>query len=44
MLNCDDDECDVEILGAKVPLQRITIYLPPGEVSGLYFPILEATC
>ena len=30
LLNCDDDECDVEISGAKVPLQRITILLPPG--------------
>ncbi len=30
-LNCDDDECDVEISGAKVPLQRITLNLPPGE-------------
>lgn len=29
-LNCDDDECDVEISGAKVPLQRITINLPAG--------------
>ena len=27
-LNCDDDECDVEISGARVPLQRITISLP----------------
>lgn len=30
-LNCDDDECDVEISGAKVPLQRITITLPAGK-------------
>jgi alpha-glucan,water dikinase len=33
-LNCDDDECDVEISGAKVPLQRITINLPPGGAEG----------
>ncbi|GAX78330.1 hypothetical protein CEUSTIGMA_g5772.t1 [Chlamydomonas eustigma] len=38
MLNCDDDECDVEILGAKVPLQRVTIYLPPDHtVAGITF-------
>ena len=38
MLDCDDDECDVEISGAAVPLQRITILLPPDHtVAGLSF-------
>lgn len=32
--NCDSDECDVEISGAKVPLQRVTITLPPGAGFG----------
>lgn len=29
-LDCFDDECDVEISGAKVPLQRIRVTLPAG--------------
>ena len=29
-LNCEDDECDVEISGARVPLQRITLLFPAG--------------
>lgn len=37
---CDDDECDVEVLGSKVPLQRITLTIPADEaVSGLTFVI-----
>ncbi len=29
-LHCDDEECDVTIAGARVPLQRLTITIPPG--------------
>jgi len=36
---CEDDECDVEIAGAKVPLQRLAIHIPAGapDVNGLTF-------
>lgn len=35
----EDAECDVEIAGAKVPLQRVSISLPPDvpDVGGLTF-------
>lgn len=36
----EDQECDVEIAGAKVPLQRVSITLPPdvgADVGGLTF-------
>jgi hypothetical protein len=33
-LNCEDDECDVEISGARVPLQRITLSFPAGAGPG----------
>lgn len=35
----EDEECDVEIAGAKVPLQRVSITLPPdvADVAGLTF-------
>jgi alpha-glucan,water dikinase len=35
----EDAECDVEIAGAKVPLQRVSINLPPDvpDVGGLTF-------
>jgi alpha-glucan,water dikinase len=29
-LDCDDDECDVDIHDAVVPLQRMTLMMPPG--------------
>jgi hypothetical protein len=35
----EDAECDVEIAGAKVPLQRISVTLPPdvADVGGFTF-------
>ena len=39
-VDCGEDaECDVEIAGSKVPLQRIAITLPPetADVGGLTF-------
>jgi hypothetical protein len=35
----EDAECDVEVAGAKVPLQRISVTLPPdmADVGGLTF-------
>eukprot|EP00873_Tetraselmis_striata_P000762 jgi/Tetstr1/421026/TSEL_012071.t1 len=30
-LNCEDDECDVEIGGTTVPLQRVRVTLPPNH-------------
>ncbi|GLC33353.1 hypothetical protein PLESTB_000342400 [Pleodorina starrii] len=42
-LNCDDDECDVEISGAKVPLQRITINIPPGHHLGAVTFVLRSS-
>jgi hypothetical protein len=34
-LSCEDDECDVQVAGARVPLQRATLYVPPGgQASG----------
>ncbi|GIL92123.1 hypothetical protein Vretimale_14920 [Volvox reticuliferus] len=42
-LNCDDDECDVEISGAKVPLQRITINLPPDHHLGAVTFVLRSS-
>lgn len=35
----EDAECDVEIAGAKVPLQRISVTLPPDmvDVGGMTF-------
>ncbi|KAF8067212.1 R1 [Scenedesmus sp. PABB004] len=43
-LECEDDECDVEIAGSKVPLQRITITVPPGsaDVGGITFVLRSA--
>lgn len=37
--NCEDEECDVEIAGAKVPLQRIQLTIPQGaqDVGGITF-------
>jgi alpha-glucan,water dikinase len=38
--DCGEDvECDVEIAGAKVPLQRVSITLPPNtaDAGGLTF-------
>ena len=29
--HCDDDACDVEIAGAKVPLQQLVFEVPAGE-------------
>ncbi|EFJ44707.1 hypothetical protein VOLCADRAFT_118653, partial [Volvox carteri f. nagariensis] len=42
-LNCDDDECDVEISGAKVPLQRITINLRPDHHVGAVTFVLRSS-
>ncbi|GIL61955.1 hypothetical protein Vafri_16315 [Volvox africanus] len=42
-LNCDDDECDVEISGAKVPLQRITINLSPDNRLGAVTFVLRSS-
>ncbi|PNW80482.1 hypothetical protein CHLRE_07g319300v5 [Chlamydomonas reinhardtii] len=42
-LNCDDDECDVEISGAKVPLQRITINLPADHHLGALLFVLRSS-
>ncbi|KAG1681344.1 hypothetical protein FOA52_007392 [Chlamydomonas sp. UWO 241] len=43
LLDCVDDECDVEISGSKVPLQRVTIWLPPDHtVASLSFVLRSA--
>jgi len=37
---CDEEECNVEVGGAKVPLQRVSIELPPSHgLVGLQFVI-----
>lgn len=33
---CEDAECDVEIAGAKVPLQRVTFTLPAGALHAVW--------
>ena len=39
----DDEECDVEIAGAKVPLQRIQLEFPPDtDIGGLTFVLRSA--
>lgn len=36
--DCKDEECDVEFLGSKVPLQRVIMHVPEGlDVSALTF-------
>lgn len=36
--SCDEEECDIEFLGAKVPLQRVSLPIPEGlDVSALTF-------
>jgi alpha-glucan,water dikinase len=43
LLACEDDECDVEIAGSKVPLQRTTIWLPPDHtIASLSFVLRSA--
>lgn len=38
-MDCEDSECDVEIAGARVPLQRIALTVPPDQqdVGGVTF-------
>lgn len=42
----EDAECDVEIAGAKVPLQRVSVTLPPdvADVGGLTFVLRRCGC
>ncbi len=32
-LDCDDEECDITIKGAKVPLQKLSLVIPSGGWS-----------
>jgi len=43
LLDCNDDECDVEIAGARVPLQRLTIMLPPDHDTGALVFVLRSS-
>ncbi len=43
--NCEEEECDVEFLGGKVPLQRVVMHVPEGlDVSALTFVLRSEVC
>eukprot|EP00798_Chlamydomonas_sp_ICE-L_P029013 gene29013-32204_t len=41
-LDCDDDECDVDISSAEVPLQRMTISIPSVHMLGALTFVLHS--
>lgn len=42
-VNCDDDSCDLDLLESRVPLQRVTLTVPPGtDVASLQFVLRSA--